>query len=60
MLILKLMTLLKSKRFYINDCGFREETPGSHGIEMNEAELKTFVDNFEQKVEAPIVDIENE
>lgn len=34
--------------------------PGSHGIEMNEAELKTFVDNFEQKVEAPIVDIENE
>ena len=50
----------KARGFYINDCGFREETPGSHGIEMNEAELKTFVDNFEQKVEAPIVDIENE
>lgn len=49
----------KARGFYINDCGFREKTPGSHEVEMNEAEMKTFVDNFEQKVDAPIVDIEN-
>lgn len=48
----------KARDFYIKDCGFKEKTPGSHEIEMDEARMRKFVQNFEQTVNMPIADIE--
>ncbi len=45
------------REFYTDTCGFEEKFPGSHAVAMGEDGMKELIDNFEQEVKAPILDI---
>ena len=43
--------------FYINACGFKEKSKGSHGLKMNQNGITDFINNVAQRTHAEKINI---